>query len=64
MEQIRNFIYWSTHTMCVGHKVLMEVDCIVGKSQGILGKQLRHQPIHFLNIIRIIIMLSYVLFNY
>ncbi len=42
----------------VGHKVLKKVDDnsvpIVGDPQWILGQQLRHHPIHVLNIIIIL----------
>ncbi len=40
-------------TLCVGHKVLTEVDdisaLIVGDPRGMLGLQLRPQPIYLLN---------------
>jgi hypothetical protein len=45
------------------NKVLMEVDnaaMIIGNPQGILGKQLRPHPIHFLNIIIFSLLIKFV----
>jgi hypothetical protein len=58
---------WKKVAICVGHEVLMEVDynnlhIVVADPQGTLGQQLRLRPIHSLNIVIIILNISYIIY--
>ncbi len=56
-------LYLEEVAVHAGNEVLAGVDdngaLIVGNLQGILGQQLRFHPIHLLNVIYIIIIISY-----